>query len=244
MHRRTREFKWAHHPKLHPGWIPVNAADGFYPGNGFIAAHDTIEHMSDKTDWAHELRATGVAVFSEPGMNDRSFGSIVEDILSFAASDHELAAPDAPAFANNPLPPQHERRLQKFLAVLALDLREGIERADAAHAEVPPVARANAPTFAKRAEPWIRLGYRAALRVYGDNPRSVGAMMIEAKNAINIDHDKLRPVVGDTLTVSVDTKALSFSIKRGGTNDLNAEQRRSRNAREIIDRAFAGLATL
>lgn len=240
MQHRMREFTWTGHPTLDPGWKPSKAGPGWYPGAGFLTAHDVVEHLSDKSDWAHELRATGVSVFDVRGVKHRDVESIVGDILSFAAHDHDMDAPKAPPLAHKPLEPVHEKRVQSFITHLRLALDKGVAKAEAAGAPIPASARANIPSFPDKVEPWVRLGYRAALRVYGDRGREVGEMMDRIRDEVNKDHDKLRPVKGDRIVIDVDTKALTFTYRREGPT-LTPQQRKDRWVKERIDEMFGGL---
>lgn len=226
MNKRERAFHWAHHSHTRPGWLVDNAAEGWYPGAGFLVAHDTIEHLSDKGDWAHELRAAGVAAFVIEGVQHRDLGAVAEDVAQFAAKDHHFAAPRAPHWAHKPLAGKHEQRVQALATELREIIDRGLVKAEAAGAPVPALAKRRAPSFADKALPWFRLGYRAAMRVYGaDNGYAVGRMMDAIRDAVNHDHDVNLPLKGEGLRVSVDTKRLTFNVERTGTKPFKGFER-------------------
>lgn len=215
---RVRTFDWsAGTAASGPGWLVQNPGNGFYPGAGFLTAHDVMDHLSSKTDWAHELRATGAALFSFDGVPGRSLATIAFDIVGFAGYDHEFEVPPAPARWHKPLPFKHEQRLRDFAVVLNDEISNPSE-----YGQLTARAKAMARTFVERAMPWIRLGYRGAMRVYGaDKGQSTGWLMEHLKDAINLDHDITPPVKGDTLTVSLDTKRGTFTLRRGGNKHVS-----------------------
>lgn len=242
LQSRTRTFKWslptAHGTEM--GWLPVTAGPGWYPGGGFITAHDVIEHLSDKPDWAHELRAAGVALFGVVSVPGRSIRTITDDILGFASREHNFATPVAAERWNKPLPEYHEARLQRFANFMRDRIRVGMRHAEEAGAVIPQEAIDNAPTFVDRALPWFRLGYRGAMRVYTSG-EALGHLLDAVRDAVNKDHDDLAPIRGDTLTVTVDTKARTFDIKRQGNEKLSRREREKRAVMDGIDSLFAPL---
>lgn len=216
---RKRDFVFAR-TKAGLGWLVDNAAPGWYSGDGFLTAHDTMEHLSDKPDWAHELRAAGVAVYGLDGIRHRSYASIAEDIVSFAALDHQFLAPDAPPLAHKPLAPEHEAKVQTMLGAIRRKIN-GITFRE----NVPVAARPNAASFPERALPWIRLGYRGALRVYGaTNGRRMGAALDHLRERVNSNHNFHAPIPGDRLHVEVDTKLLAPHIRRQNADVPKAER--------------------
>lgn len=219
INTRERTFHWAYHPQARPGWLVDNAAKGWYPGAGFLVSHDTIEHLSNKGDWAHELRAAGVAAFVVPGVQHRDLDSIAEDVAKFAAIDHHFTAPPAPKVAYMGLPGKHEAQVQALATTLREIIDRGIARAEEAGHHVPAKAKRNAPYFVDKALPWFRLGYRAAMRVYGDRGYEVGRLMDRIRDDVNKDHDANPPLKGEGLRVIVDTKSLTHRIER--TNGRN-----------------------
>jgi hypothetical protein len=230
---RQRTFVWSlgTMPGTEPGWLPENAAPGWYPGPGFLAAHDLLEHLSDKADWQHELRAAGVSAYDVAGVSHRNYKSIAEDIAAFAARDHHFDVPPAPPLAHKTLPAADEAKVQELVAAIRERVADGMENARKAGAKIPAEAKKKAPTFAERATPWIRLGYRAALRVYGNGKgRATGKLMDDVRAAINLDHDKSRPLKGDRLIVSVDTRAKTFSVKRENANPELSKRERDHKA--------------
>lgn len=229
---RQRTFVWSLGTVKgsEPGWLPVNAGEGWFPGPGFLTAHDTMEHMSDKPDWAHELRAAGVAAYLVDGVKHRSMESIADDVVGFAARDHLFEAPTAPAFANKPLPAADEAQVQKLVAAIRKQVTEGV-----AKARLMPLERKyreaadRSPLFADKATPWIRLGYRAAMRVYGAGQgEATGLFMDRVRDAINRDHDRKRPIKGDKLEVAVDPKAKTFTLNRVDVEKLTLAERKHR----------------
>lgn len=234
LNQRTRTFEWANGGTVEPGWIPVGAGEGWYPGGGFLAAHDLMEHLSDKSDWKHELRATGMALFDRRGVRTRDLNSIVRDTVSFAAIDHDFDAPPAPALAHKPLPEKHERDIQAFAKEARKNIADGLAAAAKDKAEVPENVRKNSGTFVDKALPWVRLGYRDALRVFGDNGHAVGELVDRVRDAVNNDHDMTRPLLGDRLTITVDTKALTLKLARSGNEGLSAAERDKRATSEHV----------
>lgn len=203
MKTRTRTFDWSHALPGQPalaseGWKPTGTPEDYYPGPGFLAAHDTVEHLSNKSDWAHELRAAGATLYSLHGQGtSRSVMTVAEDVTGFAGAMHRWDAPQAPSrWANGKNDPE-------VLNAFASDMRRLIFR------------RAGNPDFVAKAMPWVRLGYRAAERIWGKgNGLKVGHLMSSIADAINMDHDDHEPQDGDKLTVTVDTKARTFKITR------------------------------
>jgi hypothetical protein len=229
---RTRTFKWAHQPTLSPGWLPENAPANFYPGGGFLVAHDTIEHLSNKLDWPHELRTFGAAVYSLSGVSGRDYDSIINDVTGFALADHGMQAPDAPKWATNPLPSEHEDRLLH----LRDELNDHIEFTMEHTREVDRTARRMSSLFASRALPWFRMGYRDAMRIWGaDNGPTTGLLMDRIRSKVNMDHEAMPPLLGDKLSVTVNTKNFSFDVKR-----TNADPELSRPER-ITRAMFEGI---
>lgn len=241
---RQRNFVWSLGGKgTGPGWIPENAPNGWYPGNGFLASHDLIEHLSNKGDWEHELRATGVSAYDVGGVDHRDLKSITEDVVSFAARDHHFRVKPAPARWLKPLPDAaDEARVQELIAEIARQTREGMARAAREHADVPKEAVANAPTFAERATPWIRLGYAGAVRVYGKGEGdATGRLMGRVRDAINSDHDKSIPLKGDRMELAVDTRAKTFTLKRVMAKpEMNKHDRFFASLMEDFDSAIMG----
>lgn len=237
---RTRTFEWDVEGN---GWRLTDAAPGWYSGSGFLAAHDLVEHLSNKADWAHELRATGVSAYTLPGVRHRDNQSIAEDLVGFAVKDHHFRVPVAPLRWAKPLRSKlHEGRVQRLAEAIQDKVVRGMRRAEETGLPVPADVMENAPLFVARVTPWLRRGYAAAQRVYGkDRNREVGELIDKVKDAIDIDHDKLPPITGDTLVVSVDTDALTFTVTRKGNEKLSAK-RRERIA--VAERMDAGLREL
>lgn len=229
---RTRTFEWARNSYGPiPGWLPLNAAPGWAPGPGFLTAHDVMEHLSDKADWAHELRAAGVAAYNLPGLkmrSERSLDSIALDIVTFASQDdHDFAVPDAPARWAKPLPSEADETTVRVLGDIIHNLiMDG--RDDARRKGMTKAAYNRAPTFSERALPWIRLGYAGAMRVYGKGQGlAAGDLLDRVADAINDDHNKgAPPVKGDKLVVSVDTERKTHTVKRIEGRKLSAQARR------------------
>ena len=210
-HIRTRTFEWRDETLKHnEGWLPVGAPPSFYPGSPFVTAHDVVEHLSDKGDWAHELRAAGVSLFH------RDPYTIAGDIGRFGARDHNFNVPNAPARWSKPLPYRHELRIQAFRELLHSRVVRATQIAMLDQSiEVPPEARAGYLTFADRVLPWVRLGYRGAMRVYGQwNGKEVEAMMENLCKGLIDNYDANTPSEGDRLTVTMDPKALTYRIAR------------------------------
>lgn len=242
---RQRNFVWSPPTVLGSGsgWIPEGAGPGWFPGNGFLVAHDLLEHLSNKSDWEHELRAAGVAAYDVSGVAVRNFESIANDIVNFAARDHHFRVNPAPKLAHKPLEYTDEKRVQALVSEIAKQVKEGMDKVRGPEYEVPQEAKVNAPSFAEKATPWIRLGYRAALRVYGKGQgRATGRLIDALRDAINSDHDSNRPLKGDKLALSVDTRAKTFTLKRvNADTTLTKKQRDSASfVAQFTDLVFGG----
>lgn len=230
--QRTRNFVWALNHDINAyGWLVDPAPAGWYSGPGFLAAHDTMEHLSDKPDWAHELRATGVGVYGLRGAGSRTYGTIAEDVIAFASVDHAFEVPEAPPLAHKRLSKEHELRLEMFVQAL----RWQIAKVNWDNPKIKPEGRERAAHFPDRALPWIRLGYRGAMRVYGaDRGGDFGRALMGLRDAINQDHDFTPPIKGDRLRVTMDSKTLKHTLTRSGRKDMSHGDR-------FVQSVFEGL---
>lgn len=223
--QRNRTFEWRYTAKINRvGWRPANTPPDFYAGGPFLAAHDTIEHLSDKADWAHELRAQGVAIFGRCAAQPSYLPYVADDILGFA-SEQEFAVPAIAGRWAKPLKDaRHEAALQAFLDLLRYKVDEMLPIWTANG--MPTRLEERARTFTARVAPWLRRGYAGAMRIYGGNGIKVGRLHQRIEQHLYVDGGAS---FGDRIDISVDTCALTFKVQHR-KGELSADERRERKA--------------
>jgi hypothetical protein len=211
---RTREFVWVpESSERRYGWLPVDAPPDFYPGNGHIVAHDTVEHLSNGSSWKHELLTFGVTMFGRMRM-DRGMANVsASDFVGFF-SEHGYSVPKPLKRWDKPLTAEGESMLAQFKHYIAMHLKMEIS-----------YKLANGGRFEHTGEDvkralndaviWFKHGWRIAERLHGkDSGHNLMQMFDYLSHEVTNDTLLHPPHPGERLTVRVDRKAQSYSLQR------------------------------
>lgn len=202
---RTRTFVYAKNAQGRDGWRPEDNPE-FDPGDGFLVAHDTTEHLSNDPTFRSELIALGVTQYGR-GYRGFSMAETSAGDLAGFLHEQEFKVPKAAKRWYKKLHGKDEVYVQTLLAQAYFELSVasvfgGVKADDA---QIKRSLRQSAP--------WIRLGFRLAQRVYRHVQRKdiVGAFESLMK-AVNADHFSHPAKLGERLRVDYDPRTLKFNL--------------------------------
>jgi hypothetical protein len=207
----TRTFDWDN--RLRNGWRPIECPD-FSAGNGFMVAHDTLEHFNRNEKFEGELLAFGTTMWSRMSKfsldQEKQIDSSGSDLSEFLADQKYMVREPSPYMKKLLLPIEQEVLLERFIEkasyysgepdftrVIFSKTLESVEKFNMALPKIMP---------------WIRLGFKMAQRKYKD-PETFLKMFVTVQRAVNNNHDLYLPILGDELKVSVDFTTLICTLE-------------------------------
>lgn len=230
----TRYFDWKDSANFEPGWI-MRGMPNFDPFGSLGMAHDVLEHLTPNDDSMEaEMRAFGVIVWgrSSAGWFSQSIGNAdpahhlgrdMEEFIAgrFIAGAQLLDAP--PGRGRKPLDDEDAESLFRQLSINALrDLKRNWSYQSNVDEEEKRDLIRFGVNFLRSARPWMRMGFRQAERRYRDsNPDEFAWMFGQLEREFrNIAYTG---EFGEVLRVTVDTRAMRYTIARGYTDDYGRD---------------------
>lgn len=256
---RTRNFVWTttYSPAVgsSEGWRPEDAPQ-FDAGGSLVTTHDTIEHLTNRTDWKSEVIASGVSIFtrglSEP---DDMPDTTARDLYNFWGRDHAFEIPEAPQHWKDWVWPSHAEMYWHKVEYIMKGLHEMIGSMIESGRFDPKEAKKYVPmeVMLKRLEnlkAWVKVGFRLAMRVYGVKGPYAGNLMSKSQKASGVfvkimdalqeNYDKDVPDDNSRLTITYDTKTFEFKLKRHEGPNHKAEKHVVDPASELLSIIFGG----
>lgn len=215
---RTRTFVWTvdrnHGNKT--GWLPVGAPANFYPGEGFLVAHDTLEHLDNKQGWDRELIAFGACMYGKQRASEEIFKGNISDFMNFLNQEGWKIPPTKAAW-HKPLSPKEEHDLGIFFKGCKMYIEY---RKDPIYMMIsgndPFRVPGNLEELFTEAKAWFRRGYRLAKRLHHNAGQdAVADLSYDIMTAVNNFTEKHQPHAGDRITIAVNRKNNTFKLQVG-----------------------------
>jgi hypothetical protein len=211
----TRTFDWD--TKGKDGWKPSECPD-FDAGNGFMVAHDTLEHFNRDEKFESELLAFGTTMWSRMSSHrgegqQKQINSSGSDLANFV-SDQKYQIPDPSPYAKKLLLADNEEALlKKFMdkAVYYSDNNNG-DVLDLIFGHKKATSVEKFEVVKGKIMPWIRLGFKMAKRRFKD-PDMFLKMFVTVQRSVNNEHDNNESMSGDKLKVTADFTKLTCTLE-------------------------------
>ena len=218
---RTRTFVWTvdHSRNNKTGWKPVGTSDNFYPGPGYMVAHDTIEHFGNSESWERELIAFGATMYGRMHESPEDTEVSAFDLANFMIYDQKGVIPKTKVqYYKNKLPGETEEFLQFYMGCVRHRLDNIKDPLVAFINGMPTPERLGITDYQieeslHNAEAWLRRGWLMAQRLFHKHSfEEMCELFDKVRNAVDNMTDKLHPKVGDKITVSINRADNTFSI--------------------------------
>lgn len=216
---RARTFEWVKQKMpdntMKWGWKPVGTPDSFYPGRGHMVAHDTIEHVTNGSTWAHEMLAFGATLYGRAPVDRQMMQIVAEDFLGFS-QDHDYAIPDLPARWDKPLPDVAEQQLHGLLEAISFIYNKDaiIHKIFGEGTHYAPITDERLSEVLHKAARWFRLGWRVQRRMFNNSDgREVFNLFDRVVKSVDAMTFSRNPKLGDRLTVKIDRTNKQYALE-------------------------------